>query len=109
MIEKRKDPVEAATSGKVRSGELARYDSILSDLFGQVCVLICKLNERHRDEDGYGIYSLSISDACISAYKHKMGDELATYLFSVYASEVESIGLDTALRNLIEILKGEEV
>ena len=109
MSKKRKAPVDAGTSNKGRmgNGEFTQYESIIADLFGQACMKLMKLNERHQDEDGYGIYSLSISDACISAYKYRMGDEAAAYLFSVYASEVESIGLDTVLRNLIEVLDGE--
>ena len=109
MSKKRNAPVNAGTlnKGADANDATSAYEHIIADLFGQACIKLLKLNEKHHDDDGYGIYSLSVSDACISVYKYRMGDEGATYLFSVYASEIESIGLDTALCSLNEVLDGE--
>ena len=110
MSKKRNAHVVTGITNKGKTDGVAKsstYEHIIADLFGQACLKLLKLNEKHHDDDGYGIYSLSVSDACISVYKYRMGDEGATYLFSVYASEIESIGLDTALCSLNEVLDGE--
>ena len=106
MIENKKGTGEAATSEpRAIDGELTQYDSILSELFGQVCTRVLKLNER-KDADGFGCYYLSISDACISCYSYKGGESIS-YQFCLYRPEIERVGLDTALRSLIEVLDGE--
>ena len=106
MSEKEKAPVEMALSNKGQlDGELTRYDSILSELFGQVCLTILHLNER-KGEDGYGCYCLSFSDACLSAYYSDMEDHRS--IFHMYRMEIESVGMLTALRSLLEQLEGEE-
>lgn len=109
MSKKRNAPGEAATPFKGKKKDdlmTSRYESIITKLFGQACVLILALNEKHKDEDGYGVYSLSLLDACISVYKYTGTGEAAT-VFNAYKSEVEDIGLVTALRSLIEALDGE--
>lgn len=107
MAKKGNAPVEAATSGKGAGAmEMSRFDSTLAELFGQACVMVLHLNEK-KDADGYGLYSLSFTDACLSVYKCRAGDEAASYIFSIYACEINDIGLDTALRSLIEVLGGE--
>lgn len=108
MSKKRKAPVDAGTSNKGRmgNGAFTQYESIIAYLFGQACVRVLKLNEKHQDEEGYGVYSLSLLDACISVYKYTGTGEAAT-VFNAYRSEVADIGLDTVLRNLIEVLDGE--
>ena len=106
MIENKKGTGEAATSEpRAIDGELTQYDSILSELFGQVCVLVCKLNER-KGADGYGCFDLTVTDSCISVFYSNIGESHKS-VFCIYRTEIELIGLDTALRNLIEILKGE--
>ena len=108
MSKKRNAPVDAGTSskGKMGNGAFTQYESIIAGLFGQACVRVLKLNEKHKDEEGYGVYSLSLLDACISVYKYT-GTGEAAYVFNAYRSEVEDIGLDTVLRSLIEALDGE--
>ena len=107
MSEKRNAPVDAGTSNKGADANEATsaYESIIAELFGQVCTRILRLNER-KGADGYGCYDLSITDACLSVYYSSFGECHRT-VYCVYRSEVESIGLDTALRSLIELLDGE--
>ena len=107
MSDKRNAPVEMAVPNKgVMDGAVSSdYDSIVSDLFGQACMKILKLNEK-KGADGYGCYDLTITDACMSVLYFSIG-ECHRDVFRIYRSEIERIGLDTALRSLIEVLDGE--
>lgn len=106
MIEYKEAPAETAISNKGQgNGELTQYDSIVSELFGQVCLKIYHLNEKKGD-DGYGCYCLSFTDACLSAYYSDMENHRS--IFHMYRMELESVGMLTALRSLLEILEGEE-
>lgn len=107
MSEKRNAPVETAISNKgnkMDGAESSGYDSILTELFGQVCVRLVHLNEKHCD-DGYGCYQFSYSDAAMSV----LYSDTTEYhsIFHMYRSEIERVGMHTALRSLIEILNGE--
>lgn len=106
MSKKRNAPVGTAISNKgVLDGAVSsEYDSILSGLFGQACLRIMKLNEE-KDSDGFGRYSFSYSDASLSVDYVGAGDHHA--VFQLYRTEINDIGMITALRSLIEILDGE--
>ena len=108
MSEKRNAPVDTGISNKGRmdgAANASAYESIIADLFGQVCTRILKLNER-KGADGYGCYDLTVTDSCISVLYFSIG-ECHRDVFRIYRSEIESIGLDTALRSLLEVLDGE--
>ena len=108
MSEKRNAPVDAGTSNKGLmdgAANASAYESIIAELFGQVCTRILKLNER-KGADGYGCYDLTITDSCISAFYSNIGESHRD-VFRIYRSEIERIGLDTALRSLLEVLNGE--
>ena len=106
MSKKRNAPVEMAVPNKgVMDGAVSSgYDSIVSDLFGQACLRIMKLNEK-KGADGYGCYSLSYSDAALSVSYADADEHYA--VFHLFRSEINKIGMATALRSLIEILDGE--
>ena len=107
MSEKRNAPVDTGISNKGADANDATsaYEHIIAELFGQVCTRILKLNEK-KGADGYGCYDLSITDSCISVFYSSIG-ECHRDVFRVYRSEIERVGLDTALRSLIEVLDGE--
>ena len=108
MSEKRNAPVDTGISNKGRmdgAANASAYESIIADLFGQVCTRILRLNEK-KGADGYGCYDFSITDACITVMCFNIGISHRD-VFRVYRSEIEDIGLDTALRSLLEVLDGE--